>query len=86
LNARSNRGAGLLGLRGPTFWGARCRALGVGDTFPFARFSTERLECSLHELLDPTVDARAQALAQQLGEERVVELVERELSRARLAA
>jgi sterol 3beta-glucosyltransferase len=72
------------------FWGVRCRALGVGDTFPFARFSTERLERSLRRLLDPAVKTRAKALAEQLAEEhgldRMVELIERELPRARLAA
>ena len=52
------------------FWGVRCRALGVGETFPFARFSTERLERSLRKLLDPAVESRAKALALRLEAER----------------
>lgn len=72
------------------FWGVRCKALGVGDTFPFPRFNTERLERSLRKLLDPAVKTRAAELARKLqqeqGAERVIELIERELSRTSVAA
>jgi sterol 3beta-glucosyltransferase len=51
------------------FWGARCRELGVGDTFPFAKLDKRRLTDGLRTVLDPSVSARAAQVGRQLAEE-----------------
>jgi len=51
------------------FWGARCRALGVGDTIPFTRLNAKRLTDGLRRVLKPEVAARAKELAARMGQE-----------------
>jgi sterol 3beta-glucosyltransferase len=51
------------------FWGARCRKLGIGDTFPFARLDTRRLVDGLRAVLEPEVAKRARELARRMDEE-----------------
>ena len=51
------------------FWGARCRKLGIGDTFPFAKLDSRRLVNALRTVLRPTVARRAEQIARRMGEE-----------------
>jgi sterol 3beta-glucosyltransferase len=51
------------------FWGARCRRLGVGATFPFARLNARRLADGLRAVLDSRVATRAKEVAQRMGDE-----------------
>jgi sterol 3beta-glucosyltransferase len=51
------------------FWGARCRALGIGDTFPFKRLNTRRLVAALCRVLRPDVGTRAEQVARRMAEE-----------------
>jgi sterol 3beta-glucosyltransferase len=51
------------------FWGARCRRLGVGATFPFARLNARRLTDGLRAVLDSRVAARATEVAQRMADE-----------------
>jgi sterol 3beta-glucosyltransferase len=51
------------------FWGARCRKLGIGDTFPFAKFDTRRLVNGLRTALRPEVAKRAGELGRYMGNE-----------------
>jgi sterol 3beta-glucosyltransferase len=51
------------------FWGAQCRRLGVGATFPFARLNAKRLSDGLRAVLDGRVAARAKEVARRMGEE-----------------
>jgi UDP:flavonoid glycosyltransferase YjiC (YdhE family) len=51
------------------FWGARCRALGIGDTLPFRKLNTRRLVASLRDLLRPDVAARAKQVARRMTDE-----------------
>ncbi|MEX2447359.1 MAG: glycosyltransferase [Solirubrobacterales bacterium] len=51
------------------FWGARCRKLGIGDTFPFTRLDTRRLVEGLRNVLRPEVAARAKEIARRMAEE-----------------
>lgn len=55
------------------FWGACCRGLGIGDTFPFAKLDSRRLTESLCRVLEPQVAARAKRIGQQMAEENGVE-------------
>jgi sterol 3beta-glucosyltransferase len=41
------------------FWGSRCRALGIGETFPFKRLDAARLRAGLEAVLGPRVAIRA---------------------------
>jgi len=52
------------------YWGRRCRALGVGETFPFKRLDERRLSAGLERLLEPSTRAAAHDLARRMGEER----------------
>ena len=62
------------------FWGARGRALGVGDTLPFKRLGERRLTASLRAVLAPDVVARARELAVRMAAERpldnAIEMIE----------
>ncbi len=64
------------------FWGARCRALGIGDTVPFAKLDARRLSAGLRSVLKPQVAKRAQEVGRRIAEEdgvgRAVEHLERE--------
>jgi sterol 3beta-glucosyltransferase len=51
------------------FWGSRCRSLGVGATFPFARLNARRLTSGLRAVLDRRVAARAREIAQRMADE-----------------
>jgi UDP:flavonoid glycosyltransferase YjiC (YdhE family) len=51
------------------FWGARCRALGIGDTVPFTKLDTRRLVEGLRTVLRPEVAARAKAVARRMADE-----------------
>jgi sterol 3beta-glucosyltransferase len=51
------------------FWGAQCRHLGVGATFPFARLNAKRLTDGLREVLEPQVATRAKEVAQRMADE-----------------
>ncbi len=51
------------------FWGAQCRRLGVGATFPFARLNAKRLTDGLRAVLDSRVAARAKEVAQRMADE-----------------
>jgi len=62
------------------FWGRRCRALGVGETFPFHKLDERRLSAGLRRVLEPGVADAAGALAARMAEEepiaRAIETVE----------
>jgi sterol 3beta-glucosyltransferase len=49
------------------FWGAQCRRLGVGATFPFARLDAKRLTSGLRAVLDGKVAARAGEVAGRMA-------------------
>lgn len=51
------------------FWGARCRALGIGDTIPFKRLDGGRLGRGLRRVLDTGVRSRAQEIAERMAGE-----------------
>lgn len=51
------------------FWGARCRALGIGDTVPFSKLDGGRLARGLRRVLEPDVRARAAAVGRQVASE-----------------
>jgi sterol 3beta-glucosyltransferase len=51
------------------FWGAQCRRLGVGATFPFARLNAKRLTDGLRAVLDTRVAARAKEVARHMADE-----------------
>jgi hypothetical protein len=51
------------------FWGAQCRRLGVGETFPFAKLDAKRLTGSLRVVLDDRVAARARDVSERMAEE-----------------
>jgi sterol 3beta-glucosyltransferase len=51
------------------FWGERCRKLGVGDTFPFAKLDLRRLTKGLEAVLDPQIAKRARKLASRIAGE-----------------
>jgi sterol 3beta-glucosyltransferase len=51
------------------FWGARCRALGIGDTVPFSKLDTSSLAGGLRRVLQADVRARATALGRQMANE-----------------
>lgn len=51
------------------FWGARCRRLGVGDAFPFAKLDARRLTRGLETVLASEVSKRAREVADQMAEE-----------------
>jgi UDP:flavonoid glycosyltransferase YjiC (YdhE family) len=51
------------------FWGARCRALGIGDTAPFSKLDTSSLAEGLRCVLQADVRARATAVGQQIESE-----------------
>ncbi len=63
------------------FWGRRCRALGVGETFPFKKLDERRLEAGLRAVLEPCVASAAKDLAARMATEHptgaAVEAVER---------
>lgn len=72
------------------FWGERCRALGIGDTFSFAELDARRLSAGLRAVLTPGVAARAREVGRQMAAEdgigAAVEHVERlDLERRRVA-
>jgi sterol 3beta-glucosyltransferase len=64
------------------FWGARCRALGIGDTFPFAKLDSQRLSAGLRTVLKARVVRRAKEVGRRMAEEDgvggAVEYLERE--------
>ena len=68
------------------FWGARCRALGVGATLPFKRLDPKSLASGLKKLFFEPTTAKARALGARLATERALEkavdVVERVLPRA----
>jgi UDP:flavonoid glycosyltransferase YjiC (YdhE family) len=51
------------------FWGARCRALGIGDTLPLKKLDARRLVAGLRRVLRPDVAARARQVARRMAEE-----------------
>jgi UDP:flavonoid glycosyltransferase YjiC (YdhE family) len=51
------------------FWGARCRALGIGDTFAFTKLDTRRLVEGLRAVLRPEVAVRAKEVARRMADE-----------------
>ncbi len=51
------------------FWGARCRALGIGDTIPFKKLDARRLYRGLQRILDAGVHERAQEVARRMADE-----------------
>ncbi len=51
------------------FWGAQCKRLGVGATFPFARLDAKRLTNGLRAVLDTRVAARARDVARRMAGE-----------------
>jgi UDP:flavonoid glycosyltransferase YjiC (YdhE family) len=51
------------------FWGARCRALGIGDTIPFSKLDANRLARGLRRVLEADVRARATTVGQQIANE-----------------
>jgi UDP:flavonoid glycosyltransferase YjiC (YdhE family) len=51
------------------FWGARCRALGIGDTFPFTKLDVHRLVEGLRTVLRPEVAVRAKEVARRMADE-----------------
>jgi sterol 3beta-glucosyltransferase len=51
------------------FWGARCRSLGVGDTFPFAKLDAQRLTKGLEAVLAPRIAELARGLGRRITEE-----------------
>jgi sterol 3beta-glucosyltransferase len=51
------------------FWGERCRKLGIGNTFPFAKLDSGRLTKGLESVLDPEVANRARRAARRIAEE-----------------
>jgi sterol 3beta-glucosyltransferase len=65
------------------FWGARCRALGVGDTLAFRRLDAASLAQGLRRVLAPEVAAAARDLGGKLAAEdglaAAVRVIEREL-------
>jgi UDP:flavonoid glycosyltransferase YjiC (YdhE family) len=50
-------------------WGARCRQLGIGDTFPFTKLDARRLFNGLRSMLRPEVAARAEEVARRMADE-----------------
>jgi sterol 3beta-glucosyltransferase len=67
------------------FWGARCKALGVGATLPFKRLNAKSLAHGLEKLFFEPTTARARALGARLATEhaleKAVDVVERVLPR-----
>lgn len=51
------------------FWGHRCRALGVGDTFPFKKLDERQLLAGLRSVLEPGIAVAAGELASRMAEE-----------------
>jgi UDP:flavonoid glycosyltransferase YjiC (YdhE family) len=51
------------------FWGARCRDLGVGDSFPFAKLDVQRLTDALRTVLQPSVAVRAREVGARMADE-----------------
>lgn len=51
------------------FWGARCRRLGIGDTFPFAKLDARRLADGLRTVLRPEPATRAREIARLMAQE-----------------
>jgi UDP:flavonoid glycosyltransferase YjiC (YdhE family) len=51
------------------FWGARCRTLGIGDTFRFTQMDTRGLVEGLRAVLRPEVALRARTVAQRMADE-----------------
>lgn len=49
------------------FWGSRCRALGVGDTFPFKRLDQRRLTAGLETVTSERMRANAADLARRIA-------------------
>lgn len=50
-------------------WGARCRELGIGETFPFTKLDTRRLTEGLRAVLRPELAARAKDVGRRMAEE-----------------
>lgn len=63
------------------FWGRRCRALGVGETFPFHKLDERRLSAGLSTVLEGRVADAARALAAEMEQEEpiadAIEAIER---------
>lgn len=51
------------------FWGARCRRLGIGETFPFTKLDARRLVEGLRAVMRPEVAVRASEVARRMAEE-----------------
>lgn len=51
------------------FWGERCRSLGIGDTFRFAKLDARRLAKGLEAVLAPEVARRAGEVSGRMAEE-----------------
>jgi UDP:flavonoid glycosyltransferase YjiC (YdhE family) len=51
------------------FWGERCRALGVGETFPFAKLDVPRLTDALRTVLSPAAAVRAREVGTRMADE-----------------
>ena len=51
------------------FWGARCRTLGIGDTFPLKKLDARRLVAGLRRVLRRDIVARARQVARRMTEE-----------------
>ncbi|HWB68592.1 MAG TPA: glycosyltransferase [Solirubrobacterales bacterium] len=70
------------------FWGRRCRALGVGETFPFKRLDERRLGAGLSAVLEPDVADAAGRLGRAMAAEdptaAAIEALERAAQGSRL--
>lgn len=49
------------------YWGHRCHALGVGDTFPFKRLDQRRLTAGLEKVMNERVRSNAADLARRIA-------------------
>jgi sterol 3beta-glucosyltransferase len=49
------------------YWGRRCRALGVGDTFPFKRLDQPRLTAGLEKVMNRRMRSNAADLARRIA-------------------
>jgi sterol 3beta-glucosyltransferase len=56
------------------FWGAQCRRLGVGATFPFTQLDAKRLTSGLRTVLDGKVAARASDVAGRMANENGIKM------------
>jgi sterol 3beta-glucosyltransferase len=56
-----------------SFWGERCRRLGIGHSIPFAKLDARHLAQGLRKVLDPAMARRAEDVSRQMAHEHGVE-------------